>query len=598
MRSPTAHVPGAPDHRSATRFLLWTARCQRSTIAVGMVWGTLWMVSQALMPAALGRAIDAGVTGRDLTALLLWSAVLLGLGGVQAVMGVLRHRVAVYNWLSAAYRTVRLVSGQATRLGGTLPKRLSTGEVIAVGVADISHLGGALEITARGAGAVVAIVMVGAVAFSVAASLGLLVLVGVPLMALVVGILLRPLHRRQRRLRDRQGELMTRAGDIVAGLRVLRGIGGEELFAGRYRGESQRVRRAGVEVAKVESLLEGLKILLPGLLIAFVTWLGARYALAGVITPGELVAFYGYAVFLITPLRTLTEAADKITKGHVAARRVVRLLDLRPEIGDPARPPAAPADAAASAVSGPALAVPPGPVRLRDARSGAEMPPGRVTALAAASPAEAERLADRLGRYRDADVTWNDVPLRDLPLEVVRRRVVVARNDDRLFTGPLRQELDPAGDAGDERISAALTAACAGDIVDAQQGGIDAWVAEGGREFSGGQQQRLRLARALVADPEVLVLVEPTSAVDAHTEARIAERLVAARAGRTTLVCTTSPLVLDRAHHVIYLEDDKVLAEGTHRELLDAEPRYAATVTREEDGPVRSGRAHTMRRTP
>ena len=104
-------------------------------------------------------------------------------------------------------------------------------------------------------------------------------------------------------------------------------------------------------------------------------------------------------------------------------------------------------------------------------------------------------------------------------------------------------------------------------------------MAERGREFSGGQQQRLRLARALLADPPVLVLVEPTSAVDAHTEARIADRLGACRPGRTTVVCTTSPLVLDRADHVIYVESGRVVAEGTHRELLDREPRYAATVT-------------------
>ncbi|MFD2348934.1 ATP-binding cassette domain-containing protein [Nonomuraea ferruginea] len=107
-------------------------------------------------------------------------------------------------------------------------------------------------------------------------------------------------------------------------------------------------------------------------------------------------------------------------------------------------------------------------------------------------------------------------------------------------------------------------------------------MAEAGREFSGGQQQRLRLARALLADPEVLILAEPTSAVDAHTEARIADRLAAARRGRATLVCTTSPLVLGRVDHVIYVEDGRVQAEGTHRDLLTTCPAYAATVTRGE----------------
>jgi ABC-type multidrug transport system fused ATPase/permease subunit len=159
----------------------------------------------------------------------------------------------------------------------------------------------------------------------------------------------------------------------------------------------------------------------------------------------------------------------------------------------------------------------------------------------------------------------------------------VADNDAHLFTGALRAELDPHDRAGDAAVAAALTAASATDIVEALPAGLDSAVAERGREFSGGQQQRLRLARVLVADPEALLLVEPTSAVDAHTEARIADRLGAARAGRTTLVCTTSPLVLHRADHVIFVEDGKVVAEGSHTALLDGEPRYRATVSRGED---------------
>ncbi|NUR24573.1 MAG: ABC transporter ATP-binding protein, partial [Catenulispora sp.] len=128
----------------------------------------------------------------------------------------------------------------------------------------------------------------------------------------------------------------------------------------------------------------------------------------------------------------------------------------------------------------------------------------------------------------------------------------------------------------------ALHTAAAEDIIEALPEGLDAEITERGRSFSGGQQQRLRLARALLADPEVLLLVEPTSAVDAHTEARIADRLAAARAGRTTVVFTTSPLMLDRAEHVVFLADGRAVAEGRHRELLATVPAYRATVTREE----------------
>ncbi|WP_433497947.1 ABC transporter transmembrane domain-containing protein [Sphaerimonospora sp. CA-214678] len=575
MRSPVAGDPGIPDVRGPIGYLWWLARGQARLLIIGIGFAVVWWLGQALVPAALGRAIDALIV-KDAGSLVRWSAAVLGLGVVQAVTGALRHRMAVYNWLSAAYRTVRVTTRQATRLGATLPKRLSTGEVVSVGNSDIEHLGGSMEILLRGSGAVVAITAVTVILIATSPPLGVVVLVGVPLATVAVGPLLRPLHRRQNRQRDLQGELATRAADIVGGLRVLRGIGGEQVFAARYREESQRVRRAGVRVASVDSMLAGAEILLPGLLIACVTWLAARFALDGRVSVGQLVAFYGYAVFLIAPIRTLTEAADKITKGHVAARRVCRVLSMEPEIQDapglretPREDPPAP-DRPSDGV-------------LVDEESGVAVRPGRLTALAAAVPEDAIAIVDRLGRYAPGEVTLGGTPLAELPVAFVRRHIVVADNEARLFTGRLRHELDVRGTATDEDVRRALYDACAEDIVAALPDGLDAEVAEAGREFSGGQRQRLRLARALLADPEILILVEPTSAVDAHTEARIADRLGKARAGRTTLVCTTSPLVLDRADHVLFVEDGEVRAEGGHRELLAISSGYRSSVIREEN---------------
>ncbi|PZF93315.1 ABC transporter ATP-binding protein [Micromonospora deserti] len=566
MRFSPAGDPGVPDCRSATRYLLWLAGRHKLVFTAGILLGVTWMVAQALMPAAVGRAVDA-LTRRDQQALLGWGLVLLGLGVLQAVAGILRHRCAVHNWLAAAYRTVQLTVAVANRLGATLPKRVAAGEVVSIGTSDISHIGGAIDITARGTGSLVAIVTVAVILLSASVPLGLVVVLGVPVLMAVVGLLIRPLHRQQQAYRDSEGALTTRAGDIVSGLRVLRGVGGEPVLSARYRAQSQALRGDGVRVARVESLLEAVQVLLPGAFLVLVTWLGARFALRGEISAGQLVAFYGYTAFLVNPLRNLTEAADKLTRGHVAARRVVRLLRLTPELVDPPHP----------------ASLPDGPGELADGESGVLVRPGRFTALAATAPEDAVVIVDRLGRYVDAEATLHGVPLRDLPLATVRERILVADNDAHLFTGPLRAELDPHDRADDATITAALAAASATDIVDALPDGLDSVVAERGREFSGGQQQRLRLARALVAAPETLLLVEPTSAVDAHTEARIADRLGAARAGQTTLVCTTSPLVLSRAEHVIFVEDGKVVAEGTHAELLDGEPRYRATVSRGED---------------
>ena len=558
--------PGEADHRSAWRFLIWLMRGQWPTIVAAMAYGIVWMVAQAVIPAVIGRAIDDGVAARDVHALLGWTLALLGIGLLQAGAGIMRHRFAVTNWLMAAYRTVQLVARHTTRLGATLPRRVATGEVVAIGTNDLAHLGNAMDILARAAGAFVSFLVVAVFLLRTSVVLGLVVLVGVPLLLLAVGPLLKPLQRRNLAQREMMGDLANLATDIVSGLRILRGIGGERVFHDRYVRESQAVRRAGVQVGRLQSMLDALQVLLPGIFVVIVVWLGARLAVQGAISAGELVAFYGYAAFLMIPLRTATEFANKWIRAHVAAGRVVGLLALRPEITDP--------DPARR------LAEPPPDADLVDVPSGLRVPHGELVGLVSDRAEETAALADRLGRYTEGDVRWGDVPLSALPRDAIRRRIVVSDAGSTLFSGLLREQLDIRG-RGRDAVDAALSAASAHDILEAVPGGLDAVVAERGRTFSGGQRQRLVLARALAADPEVLVLVEPTSAVDAHTEARIADRLCAHRAGRTTVVTTTSPLLLDRVDRVAFVQDGVVRAFAPHRELMRDVPAYRAVVTRE-----------------
>jgi ABC-type multidrug transport system fused ATPase/permease subunit len=460
---------------------------------------------------------------------------------------------------------VQLVTRQAVDLGATLPKRVATGEVVAIGNNDLSHLGNALEITGRAAGAVVSFVVVALLLLNTSVTLGLVVLLGVPLLVLGMTPILKPLQRRALRHREMMGELSNTASDIVAGLRVLRGIGGERVFHRRYTRESQGVREAGVQVGRLQSVLDAAQVGLPGIFVALVVWLGARFAVQGTITVGELVAFYGYAAFLMLPLRTATEAVNKWIRAFVSAGRVCRVLALRPELGDPVEPAAAP---------------PPGS-DLVDVESGLRVRAGRLTALVSERPEDTAALADRLGRYLPGDVRWGEVPLERLPRELVRRRIVVSDANSTLFSGELAAQLDLRG-RGPDAVLAALHAASAEDVLQALPDGLETRVAERGRSFSGGQRQRLVLARVLAADPEVLVLVEPTSAVDAHTEARVADRLRALRAGRTTVVTTTSPLLLDRADEVAFLQEGRVVAVGTHADLLRDVPQYRSVVAREE----------------
>ena len=560
--------PGTPDLRSPGRYLLFVMRAQAGAVGVAVFFGIIWMVAQAVMPAIIGRAIDEGVAADDTGRLTFWALMLLLAGVTQAVVGVFRHRFSVSLWLNAAYRTVQLVSRKASQLGATLPKRVATGEVVSVGANDVAHIGNSVDALGRAAGAVVSFLVVAAIMVEASRPLGLMVLIGVPLLLVAIGPLLKPLQQRNMAARDMQGALNNLASDIVGGLRVLRGIGGEEVFHRRYALESQRVRAAGVGVARLQSVLDAFQILLPGIFVVLVVWLGARFAAEGRISPGELVAFYGYAMFLMMPLRTATEFANKLIRARVAAGRVIAVLRLEPEIQDPAVPVAAP--------SGNTLV---------DEESGFVAGEGQITALVCDEPADSAAIADRLGRFVPGEVTLDGVPLAALPLDTVRRRVLVSDTTSTLFSGRLRDELDIAGSGDTAVLTRAVHTASAEDALEALPDGIDTRVEERGRSFSGGQRQRLVLARALVADPEVLVLVEPTSAVDAHTEARIAERLRVARTGRTTVVVTASPLLLDRVDSVAFVSGGRVVASGTHRELLATLPAYRRTVTRgEEDG--------------
>ncbi|MEU3822747.1 ABC transporter ATP-binding protein [Streptomyces sp. NPDC030392] len=559
--------PGTPDLRGPARYLWWLVVMQRGRILLGSLWGSLWMCALMLPPYLMSRAVDDGLRRRDTDALLFWVAAVLLTGAAIAVLGILRHRTMTLVRTDAAYRTAQVVVRHVTRLGATLPRKVSAGELGHLQAGDLGRIAVTLTITGPGVGAVIAYAAAAVLLFTISGVLAAVVLLGVPLLAVTVGPLLGRLHGAESAYRDRQGELTALAGDIVSGLAVLSGIGGKAAFGARYRERSRALLADGYRVASFTSWVQAIGAGLPVVFLAAVTWISARMAAAGTITVGEMVAVYGYVAALMAPVAFFVEGADDLPRGLVAARRVVRILALRPDVEDGADPAAAPR----------------GPAPLHDPRSGLTLEPGRMAALVSARLDEARAVVDRLARHTDSDATWGGTPLSRVGLDEVRRRVVVADHDAHLFAGSLRSAVSVRDDHTDDELAGALRAAVAEDIVEALPDGLGSRLEGQGRNVSGGQRQRLRLARALLADPEVLILVEPTSALDAHTEATAAQRLLEARHGRTTLVVSTSPLVLDRAARVSYLVDGEVAATGTHGELLAAHPGYRALVLRGSD---------------
>jgi ABC-type multidrug transport system fused ATPase/permease subunit len=552
--------PGTADLRSPNRLLVWVGRNQLGMLSIGVAFGVLWMVAQAMIPGALGAGIQA-VTDKNETAVVEWSLVVLGLGIFQAAAGIIRHRMAVTNWITAACRIQQLLVRQSARLGGDLPKQVATGEVVAASANDVERIGSAFDVVARFIGAIVAFFVVAFVLLALSQQLGMIVLIGVPVLSLAVAPLVRPLERRERDQRARLGEATALAADTVAGLRVLRGIGGEDLFLERYNAASASVRVAAVHTARVRSLLDALQVGLPGIFVVTITWLGAREALNGDLSVGQLVAFYGYTAFLVLPLRTITEGAQRFASARVAASRVLSVLLLERLLPDPTQPATEPANG-----------------ELVDVDAGLVIEPGLLTAVVVDDHDTADRMAARFGRYEDGHITLAGTSLADLDRDTVHRRILVQDKDPMILSGAA-EDLFDIPRTGRVDVDAALDWASAADVIEALPDGLATELPERGRSLSGGQRQRLALARSYVADPDVLVLDEPTSAVDAHTEARIGERIKDARPGRTTVVFTSSPLVLEHADRVVLVVDGHAVASGTHRELR-ANPDYRRVVGR------------------
>ena len=592
--TPDAPLPHPPS-LGAGALLRWLLRRAAVPVTLATLAACTSNIIQAIVPAFLGQALDAGIenglNGR------VWGigALLLVLFVVYAVGDTMLSYFGVTAWMRTAFDVDRLVGRQISATGKDLSRQVSTGEVATIIASDADYLGKLIEHLPALLGAAASFLVVAVLMLRTSVSLGLIVILGMPLVAAIVTLVIRPLQKRQAVQREAQSAVTTITTDTVAGLRILRGIGGEDVFARRYRDASQELRRRGVEVASSQATLMTLQVLLPGLFAAIVVWVAARMAVAGSLTPGGLITFYGYTAYLSWPLWVFTSSVQDYTRAVVGARRLSRLLEVAPAAGslverlnlDPA---------AAHAISG----------DLVDTGSGLRLKEGRMTALVCPDPQVSADLATRLGRFTDAGptVTLAGRPLTTMPLEQVRASVVVSGATAQLFTGTLREALDvrggpdpqPAGledlvraeterttgadvdqqvrpqereAPGDERLIEAIGIADAGDVLTSLSEGLAGMITEKGRSLSGGQRQRVALARALLTEAPTLVLIEPTSALDSHTEARVAAQVHRARAGRTTVVVTASPLVLEACDEVVLLDSSGAeLLRSTHRELM------------------------------
>ncbi|GAA4687020.1 ABC transporter ATP-binding protein [Pseudonocardia yuanmonensis] len=523
---------------------------------------------EALVPVLVGVVIDEGVASGDLRTMLLWLLVL----GVDLLF--LSH---CYRFGARRARHAERQVDRALRLriadrvldprGGAEAGRLP-GALASIATADtqrVAGLGFGLPLLlAQGTALLVAAVAL----LRISLPLGLLIVLGTPPLLLLLHLLGRPLERRSGPEQERAAQASGIAADLVTGVRVLKGIGASPAAVDRYTGTSRAALRATLRASGSQAWYQGAVLLLDGLFLALVALVGGRLALAGELSVGGLVAAVGLAQFLIGPLRAIGFVNARLAQARASSERIADVLSAPPAVGAGDREPPAHS---------------PGALTVRGLRTGPvtgldlEVRAGELVGVVA-EPATATALLAALARETDPDegtVELDRVPLTAYPPEQARAAVLVAAHEAALFAGTVAENVR-AGGPGDP--AAALVAAGADQVVASLPEGEATAVTEQGRSLSGGQRQRVALARALVADAPVLVLHDPTTAVDTVTEARIAEGLRLLRAGRTTLLLTTSPTLLAVADRVVVAEAGRVRTEGTHADLLAADADYRALV--------------------
>ncbi len=530
---------------------------------------------EALVPVLIGVVIDEAVTTGDPRALAGW---LLVLGLDFAMLSFSYRWGARRAWLADVLADQRLRLKIADRVldarGGAEAGRLP-GSLANIAVSDAKRVGIVNFALPLGLAAVAALVVATIALLRISLPLGLLILLGTPPLLYLVHLLGGPVEKRSGPEQERAAQASGVAADLVSGVRVLKGIGAEPAAVRRYIGTSRDALGATLRATGAQAWYQGAVLAANGLFLALVALVGGRLAAAGEISIGGLVAAVGLAQFLITPLEMFGWVNGRLAQGRASAARIAEVLNAPPAV---------------TAGSRPAPDAPAGQVRLRGLRHGPldgvdlTVTAGELLGVVAPYPTDAVALLHCLGREADpasGSVELDGVALDEYVLAGARGAVLVAAHDAELFSGTVRDNVLADASARrdlDRDIEPAMAAAQADQVADTLPAGRDTEISEQGSSLSGGQRQRVALARALAAGAPVLVLHDPTTAVDTVTEARIAAGLRDLRRGRTTIVLTTSPALLTVTDRVVVLDGGRITAEGSHADLLHSDAAYRETV--------------------
>ncbi|MFJ2854622.1 ABC transporter transmembrane domain-containing protein [Streptomyces rubiginosohelvolus] len=546
------------------RFLLRAVFSVKRVTVPAMLLAVVWQVGESAVPVVMGVAIDRALATGNAAQLLLWLGVLTGLYIALTVAAKLANRLTSYAVQLVQHRLRSTLSTAVLHpVGGVA--RAPEGSVVSVMTSDVARLANAVILLIMPVSRIAAI---GFIAVSLLAThwlLGLVVLLGAPAAVWLMGVLSERLSRDTRAYQELLASTVGRATDLVAGYRVVKGIRAEAEATRRYRRASQETlagarRNAGL----LGRFLMGSGAV-SGVFVAAVMGLAGWFAVDGRLSIGELIAAVGLTQALLPQIQSIASISiPNLAGARAASARVVDVLrgNDGPSPGQGDAPRAEVAPLPVLEVSAPAATI--------------RVDPGELVGVRAD-----DRTAARIARTLldpwaggGMEARLDGLPAPELTAEVYRSRVTVAPHRATLFSGTIRDNLTAGAAPG--LIGAAVRAAACDDFA----ADLDLPVGEDGNRLSGGQRQRIALARALASDAPVLVLHDPTTAVDPVTEHAIAERLPGVRAGRSTLLIASSPVLLGRCDRVVDLFEDAPLREG------DGPLREGDGPLREGDGPL------------
>ena len=556
---------------------------QRRVFTAAVAAGLATVAVTVAVPIVIGRGVDAAAAGDDLSR---WVVALASLAAARFVLGFV-YRYGLFRSAHRLDADLRnLVYERLTELSFSYWDRTQTGQVISRANSDIRSIQLLFAFAPLVATQMVMLVMGTAAMVVLSLPLTLVAMAPLPLV-LFVGIRLRnrvfPLSWVTQ---ARMADLATIVDENIQGAQIVRTFAQEHNQTRTLARSAGRLRWAGTATADARARHAPIMEALPRLGLAFVLLVGGLLAIDGSVAVGDIVAFNAYVLIMAAPFRMIGFVMIQWQRASAAAQRVFEILDESPEITE--RPDAVP------------LTEPAGRVELDDVaftyKSGVyaggttviedfslTVEPGETVAVVGRTGSGKSTIARLLPRFYDVDrgtVRIDGIDVRELRLSDLRRAVTVVTDDPFLFATSVRDNVAFARpDADEASVAVALVDAAAGRFVTSMPSGTETELGERGSTISGGQRQRLAIARALLADPAVLVLDDATSAIDSEVEERIHTALRERRSHRTTILIAHRLSTIALADRVVFISAGRVAATGSHRQLLATVPEYARVLT-------------------